>query len=51
MHLVMQLGAILYKCNIRKGNLQATKSRSLFNTILYSLKDLNAITKPISASF
>jgi hypothetical protein len=47
----MQLGAILRKYNIRKGNLQAAKSRSLFGIILYSLKDLNAITKPISISF
>jgi hypothetical protein len=47
----MQLGATLRKCNIRKGNLQAAKSRSLFGTIPYSLKDLNAIIKPISVSF
>jgi hypothetical protein len=47
----MQLSAILYKCNICKGNLQATKSKSLFDIILYSLKDLNAITKLIIASF
>ena len=47
----MQLGAILRKCSICKGNLLAAKSRSLSGTILYSLKDLNAITKLISVSF
>jgi hypothetical protein len=50
-HLVMQLGIILRKCSICKGNLQATKSRFLFGTILYSLKDLNAITELTSVSF
>jgi hypothetical protein len=47
----MQLGATLRKYNIYKGNLQAAKSRSLFGTILYSLKDLNAIIELISVSF
>jgi len=46
----MQLDAILRKCNIYRGSLQATKSKFLFGTILYSLKELNAITKLISAS-
>ena len=47
----MQLGVILRKYSTFKGSLLAIKSRFLFNTILYSLKDLNAIIEPISVKF
>ena len=47
----MQLGVILRKYNTLKRSLLVAKSRFLFNTILYSLKDLNAIIEPISVKF